>query len=104
MRATLASATALATDPTSLLMRNPADPEGLWSVWDRTKPGERQKIVEIAETLLRRARQDMAGVLTTVAGVVPRLDVDVAVVRLAADKPHRLAASWTGGTARRRTG
>jgi transcriptional regulator with XRE-family HTH domain len=50
-----ACATALATDPASLLMRNPADPDGLWSVWDRAKPGERKKIREIAETLLRRA-------------------------------------------------
>ena len=53
MPSTLASA----TDPASLLMRNRADPEGLWSIWDRANPGERQKIVEVAETLLRRAGQ-----------------------------------------------
>jgi transcriptional regulator with XRE-family HTH domain len=50
-----ACATALSTDPASLLMRNPVDPEGMWSVWDLAKPGERQKIVEIAKTLVRRA-------------------------------------------------
>jgi hypothetical protein len=42
MPSTLASAAALATDPASPLMH----PEGLWSVWDRAKRGERQKIVE----------------------------------------------------------
>lgn len=42
----------LNTDPASLLMRNPEDPEGLWSLWDQAKPGERAKIVGIAKTIL----------------------------------------------------
>lgn len=50
-----ACAKALATDVASLLMRNPADPEGMWSVWDQAKPGERRQIVEIAKTLTRAA-------------------------------------------------
>lgn len=41
------------TDPASLLIRNPLDPEGIWSVWDQAKPGERRQIVEIAKTLLK---------------------------------------------------
>jgi transcriptional regulator with XRE-family HTH domain len=48
-----ALADALATDPASLLMRDPTDPEAIWSIWDRAKPGERRQIVEIAETLIR---------------------------------------------------
>jgi transcriptional regulator with XRE-family HTH domain len=39
-----ALAEALNTDPASLLMRNPADPEAIWSLWDNAKPGERQMI------------------------------------------------------------
>jgi transcriptional regulator with XRE-family HTH domain len=48
-----ACATALATDVASLLMRNPTDPEGLWSVWDQAKPGQRRQIVEMLKTLVR---------------------------------------------------
>jgi hypothetical protein len=44
-----------ATDPASQLLRDPADPEGPWSLWDWAKHGEREKIVEIAKTPLRRA-------------------------------------------------
>lgn len=48
-----ALAHALRTDPASLLMRDPSDPEAIWSVWEQAKPGERRQIVEIAKTLLR---------------------------------------------------
>ena len=48
-----ALADALQTEPASLLMRNPSDPEGIWSVWDQAKPGERRQIVEIAKTLIK---------------------------------------------------
>jgi transcriptional regulator with XRE-family HTH domain len=48
-----AVAEALRTDAASLIMRNPADPEGIWSVWDNAKPAERRQIVEIAKTLLK---------------------------------------------------
>jgi transcriptional regulator with XRE-family HTH domain len=48
-----ALADALQTEPASLLMRNPTDPEGIWSIWDQAKPGERRQIVEIAKTLIR---------------------------------------------------
>lgn len=43
----------LGTDPPSLLMRNPQDPDGIWSIWEQAKPGERQAIVEIAKTVLK---------------------------------------------------
>ena len=48
-----ACAEALQTEPASLLTRDPGDPEAIWSVWDRAKPGERRQIVEIAKTLIK---------------------------------------------------
>ncbi len=50
-----ALANALQTDAASLLMRNPSDPDGIWSIWDKAKPGERRQIVEVAKTLLKTA-------------------------------------------------
>ncbi len=47
-----AIAEALGTDPASLIMRNPLDPEGIWSVWDQAKPIERRQIVEIAKAII----------------------------------------------------
>src|SRR3954466_6944478 len=40
-------------DVASLLMRNPADPEGIWSIWDKAKPWQKAQIVEVAKTLLK---------------------------------------------------
>ncbi len=48
------AAQALQTDVASLLMRNPADPDAIWSIWDQAKPGERQTITEIAKTIIRQ--------------------------------------------------
>ena len=50
-----AIADVLQTEPASLLMRDPTDPEGIWSIWDQAKPGERRRIVEIAKTLIKTA-------------------------------------------------
>lgn len=46
-----AIADALKTDVASLLMRDPDDPE-IWSIWDHAKTGDRQKIVDIAKTII----------------------------------------------------
>lgn len=46
-------ADALQTDRASLLMRDPSDPEGIWSIWDALAPTERRQVVEIAKTLKR---------------------------------------------------
>jgi transcriptional regulator with XRE-family HTH domain len=43
------------TDPVSLLIRNPTDPDAIWSVWDQAKPSQRRQIIEIARTLLKTA-------------------------------------------------
>lgn len=48
-----ALAGALQTDEASLLIRNPNDPEGIWSVWDNAQPGERKMIVDIAKTVVK---------------------------------------------------
>ena len=48
-----ACADALLTDSASLIMRDPTDPEGMWSIWDQAKPAERRQIIEIAKTLIR---------------------------------------------------
>lgn len=48
-----AVAVALQTDAANLLMRNPEDPDAIWSVWDLAKPGQRQMIVDIAKTIVK---------------------------------------------------
>lgn len=40
-------------DVVDLLIRDPSDPEKMWTLWERAKPGERRRIAAIAETLLR---------------------------------------------------
>lgn len=41
------------TDVASLLMRDPSQPEAIWSLWDRAKPGTRRQIESVAEAILR---------------------------------------------------
>jgi len=48
-----ALATALGVEPADLLIRNPEDPEGIWSVWDQAKPAERRMIVDLAKTVTK---------------------------------------------------
>lgn len=40
-------------DVPSLLIRNPDDPEGIWSIWDQAKPGEKAMIIDLAKTVLK---------------------------------------------------
>ena len=53
-----AIAEALTTDPASLLMRDPTDPRGIWSLWDQAQPGEQAQIVRLAETVLSFRHKD----------------------------------------------
>lgn len=46
-------AEALQTDVASLLMRNPEDPDSIWSIWDQASEAEKQQITAIAEALKR---------------------------------------------------
>lgn len=39
--------------PQDLLMRDPTDHEGLWSIWDQLQPVERLQAVEIIKTIKR---------------------------------------------------
>jgi transcriptional regulator with XRE-family HTH domain len=42
----------LMCEPADLLMRDPTDPNGIWSIWDNAKPGERRQIVELAKVIV----------------------------------------------------
>lgn len=48
-----ALAEAYRTDPASLLMRNPTDPEGIWSIWDQIPPSERPRAIDVLRALTR---------------------------------------------------
>ena len=50
-------AEALNTDVASLLMRNPEEPEAIWSIWDQAKPGEKRMIVDLAKTVIKTGTQ-----------------------------------------------
>lgn len=47
----------LNTDVASLLMRDPSDPEAIWSIWDNAKAGERRMIVDLARTVVKTGTQ-----------------------------------------------
>ena len=40
-------------DRASLIMRDPSDPDGLWSIWEQLKPRERAQAVEVLKALHR---------------------------------------------------
>lgn len=42
-------------DVVDLLIRDPSEPEAIWTIWERAKPGERQQIRDVAEALTRKA-------------------------------------------------
>lgn len=48
-----AAAVALQCEPADLIVRDPTDPDGIWSVWDDLQPVQRAQVVEIARTLKR---------------------------------------------------
>lgn len=39
-------------DPGMLLTVDPTSADAIWSIWERAKPGDRQKIVDIANTIV----------------------------------------------------
>lgn len=41
------------TDEASLLMRDPTEPDSIWSIWDQLKQPEKRQVVEIAKTIRR---------------------------------------------------
>ena len=53
-----ALAEALGTDHVSLLIRDPTDPDGIWSIWDQAKPAQRRQIVDHAKIILKTGTED----------------------------------------------
>ena len=47
-----ALAEAYSCDPGQLLTVDPSDGDAIWSIWERAKPGDREKIVAIAQAVL----------------------------------------------------
>lgn len=41
-----------------LIMRDPSDPQNIWSLWDHAKPAQRRQITALAETVLRTGTDD----------------------------------------------
>lgn len=48
-----AAAEVLRVAPADLLMRDPSDPDGLWSIYDQLQPVERKQLVEMAKVIKR---------------------------------------------------
>lgn len=48
-----AAAEVLRCEPADLIIRDPTDPDGIWSIWEQLRPVERRQVVEIARTLKR---------------------------------------------------
>jgi transcriptional regulator with XRE-family HTH domain len=48
-----AAAEVLNCEPADLIIRDPSDPDGIWSIWDQLKPVEKSQVVEIAKTIKR---------------------------------------------------
>lgn len=48
-----AAADVLRCAPADLLVRDPSDPDGIWSIWDNLAQSQRTQIVEIAKTIKR---------------------------------------------------
>ncbi len=46
-----AAAYALRCEPGDLIMRDPTDPEGIWSLWERLEPPERIRAVAVLRAL-----------------------------------------------------
>lgn len=46
-------ANALACSAADIIVRDPTDPDGLWSIYDQLEPVQRRQVVEIAKTLKR---------------------------------------------------
>jgi transcriptional regulator with XRE-family HTH domain len=50
-----AAAAAMNCTPADLIMRNPTDPEALWSIWDQIPPTERGTARAVLNALIKKA-------------------------------------------------
>jgi transcriptional regulator with XRE-family HTH domain len=48
----------LQTEPASLLMRNPKDPDAIWELMEQGKPAQREKLAEFADYLKKTGTSD----------------------------------------------
>jgi transcriptional regulator with XRE-family HTH domain len=53
-----AAAEVLRCEPADLIVRDPTDPQGLWSIYDRLGAAERSQLVEVAKVLQRTGTDD----------------------------------------------
>jgi transcriptional regulator with XRE-family HTH domain len=49
-------AEALMTDAASLIMRNPTEPEAIWTIWEQAKPAQKAQIVDLASVVVKQRR------------------------------------------------
>jgi transcriptional regulator with XRE-family HTH domain len=52
-----ALADALGTDPASLLIRDPTDAEGIWTIWEKALPAERTQITELSQIVVKKPKR-----------------------------------------------
>lgn len=48
-------------DVVDLLIRDPSQQEGIWSIWEQAKPGERRQIESVAAALIGTRRRSANG-------------------------------------------
>lgn len=48
-------------EPVDLLIRDPSEPESIWSIWDRAQPGERRQIAAVADAVVKSRRTGTGG-------------------------------------------
>jgi transcriptional regulator with XRE-family HTH domain len=51
----------LSCEPVDLLIRNPLEPEAVWSIWDRIAPADRDTARRILEQLAQPGKSKKAG-------------------------------------------
>jgi len=49
-----AMADAYGCTPADLIIRNPVDPKGIWSIWDNISPPDRDQAAKVLETFIRK--------------------------------------------------
>lgn len=48
-----AASEALRCEPADLIIRDPSEPDGIWSVWDQLAPTQKVQVVEMAKVIKR---------------------------------------------------
>lgn len=51
----------LGCDPVDILIRDPTDPEGIWSIWDRVKTADKDTAKRILEQIAEKKNDRKAG-------------------------------------------